>query len=404
MRRSVLLLSVLALLLLTAALAPFFKSDPGIVLIHFRQWTIETSVLVLAGAVILLWLGAQLVLWMYRLPAETARRVRERRALVQLEKGLLALTEGDWRTAEKALQKSASGTGRNTAHYLAAAQAADGQDAGERREFYLEQADSGGKHKRFLVELTRARMLLANGHADEALPVLEDLAARRKAHAQVLELLARCYRELGRWHELQELLPRLRKAEVMSEGELDELQLGIARSKLLEAPDADQLNSAWRALPRAMQRDPAVVEVFAERAGALQRSDLAEDALRSALKRDWNARLVLRYGDPGAGNASQRLKQCEQWLQEHPEDAALHMALGRLCAGQELWGKARHHLVKSLEYEPSAVGYDALGQLLDRQGELHTAMVCYRNALHMSQGKAPEPLPTDPARLMGAKG
>ena len=75
------------------------------------------------------------------------------------------------------------------------------------------------------------------------------------------------------------------------------------------------------------------------------------------------------------------------------------MALGRLCAGQKLWGKARTHLVRSLELEPTAAGYDALGQLLERQGELESAMVCFRNALRMSQGRAPEPLPQDAARL-----
>ena len=53
MKRSVILISALALLLLTAALAPMFKSDPGLVLIHFRDWTIEMSVLVLAGDVTL---------------------------------------------------------------------------------------------------------------------------------------------------------------------------------------------------------------------------------------------------------------------------------------------------------------------------------------------------------------
>ena len=68
-----------------------------------------------------------------------------------------------------ALEKSASQQGRTTAHYLAAAQAADSQDAHERREYYLEQADSGGSKKHFLVELTRARMLLANGSRAAAL-------------------------------------------------------------------------------------------------------------------------------------------------------------------------------------------------------------------------------------------
>ena len=66
-----------------------------------------------------------------------------------------------------------------------------------------------------------------------------------------------------------------------------------------------------------------------------------------------------------------------------------------------LWGKAREHLVRSLELEPSTAGYDALGQLLDRKGELEVAMACFRNALRMSQGRQPEPLPGEFARLEG---
>ncbi len=45
------------------------------------------------------------------------------------------------------------------------------------------------------------------------------------------------------------------------------------------------------------------------------------------------------------------------------------------------------------------MGYDTLGQLLERQGELETAMACFRNALRMNQGRAPQPLPADSARL-----
>ena len=76
MKRSFLLFVTLALLLLTAALAPVFKSDPGHVLINFRDWTIETSVLVLVLAVLLVWVLVQLLLSLWRQPAETARLLR----------------------------------------------------------------------------------------------------------------------------------------------------------------------------------------------------------------------------------------------------------------------------------------------------------------------------------------
>ena len=77
------------------------------------------KVRVLAAALLVLWFLVQLAFWLWRMPVETARKMNEQRAFKQLEKGLLALTEGDWRSAEKALEKSASTQGRTTAHYLA---------------------------------------------------------------------------------------------------------------------------------------------------------------------------------------------------------------------------------------------------------------------------------------------
>lgn len=399
MKRGLLILLILVLLLAAGALAPMFKSDPGHVLINIGDWTVETSVLVLATALLVLWFAVQLIAWFWRMPVATARRMREQRAFKQLEKGLLALTEGDWSAAEKALQKSASVQGKNTAHYLAAAQAADGQDAHERREYYLEQADSGGSKKRFLVELTRARMLQENGNHEAALPILKDLYKRRRKHPQVLDLLLRCYRDLGDWDELQSLLPALGKASVLDDNQVLVLQEDIAVNRLRSAQSTETLQAAWKHIPKAMRHHGGVVEAFAIGASRLQRPELAEPVITSSLKHEWNPALVLRYGEAGEGDSSKRMKQCEKWLKQHPQDASLHLALGRLCAGESLWGKAREHMVRSLELEPGSLGYDALGQLLERQGELEAAMTCFRNALRMNQGQTPRPLPAGSARL-----
>ncbi len=401
MKRSFLLLLILALLLIAGALAPMFKSDPGQVVINFGDWTLESSVLVLIMVLVFAWFAVQFAVWLWRMPVRSARKLREQRAFKQLEKGLLALTEGDWKAAEKALEKSASKQGRTTAQYLAAAQAADSQDAPDRREYYLEQADSGGSKKRFLVELTRARMLLSNGNRVAALSILERLQTSHRKHPQVLELLSRCHRELGNWNELQDLLPALRKAGVLDESQLQAWQEEVAVNKLNSATDHEELQGTWKKLPREFRFHVNLVEAFVNAANRLGRPDLAEAALTSSLKNEWNPALVLRYGDPAADDSLKRLKQCEKWLKEHPLDAGLHLALGRLCAGQSLWGKAREHIVKSLELEPSSSGYDAFGQLLERQGELEPAMTCYRNALRMNQGQPPEPLPAESARLSG---
>jgi len=401
MRKAFLLLLALFLALLAAALAPVFLTDPGVVQIRFRGWTLEMSVLVLILGILLIWLALYLLVKVWSLPAETARRVRDQRALKQLEKGLLALTEGDWTTAERALQKSADAQGQTTARYLAAAQAADGQDAPDRAEWYLEQATSGGRKNRFLADLTRARLLVENGRYEEAVPVLEALRHRRKRHSQVLELLSRCYRSLGRWQSIQEVLPLMQKAGLIDLEQAQTLKNQAAVAQVAQSRDLSELQSNWQSLPKVMQKSAEITLAYAERSIHLDAPEQTESVVRASLKQHWDPRLLGPYGMAGAEDAALRLKQCEKWLPNHPEDPALHLALGRLCVREQLWGKARHHMIYSLELEPTVAGYDALGQLLERQGELELAMACFRNALRMNQGESPLPLPGDHARLTG---
>jgi HemY protein len=399
MKTAFLVIMAVALALLAAALAPVFKSDPGLVQIHFRGWTVETSVLVLALALVLAWLLLWLAVRLWRMPAETARRIREQRSMVQLEKGLLALTEGDWSTAERALQKSASAHGRTTARYLAAAEAADGQDAGDRAEWYLEQADTRNRKQRFLVELTRARILVSNGQFEEARPILEQMQSRRRRHPQVLDMLSRCYRELGEWDALLKLLPAMQKAGIVDDEKAADLRQQAVVADLERCRGKDDLVARFRSLPRQMQRSAEVVGAFADQALQLGAPELTEEVIRNSLKVEWVSSLLIPYGEPGPDDGSRRLKQCEKWLQSHADDHWLHLALGRLCAREELWGKARQHMIRSLELEPTVLGYDTLGQLLERKGELELSMTCFRNALRMSQGKEPVPLPGEQIRL-----
>lgn len=399
MKAFFLILLAVALAVLAAALAPVFLADPGLVQIRFGSWTVETSLLVLLLAIVLTWAVFHLFSRLWRLPAATARRLREDRAMKQLEKGLLALSEGDWVNAERALQKSESGRSAGTVRYLAAARAADGQDAAERADYYLEQADSGGRHKHFLVELTRGRMLVENQRYDEAIVVLEALNKGRRKNNKVLGLLARCYRETHRWQELLDLLPVMRKAGVIDDAQAQDWSNQAAIAGIEQCQDLTALDAAWQALPKTLRLEPAVVAAYANRASRLDGADRTELVIRTALKNQWASALLLPYGDPKASDAALRIRHCEKWLLEHPEDANLHLALGRLCAREELWGKARQHMIRSLELQPSVGGYDSLGQLLDRRGELDLATACFRNALRISQGEAPVPLPSGIKRL-----
>ena len=389
MKAALLILTVLGLMILAVALAPLFKNDPGYVLIQFLDWNAETSVLVLLLGVIGVYLLIRLAVWLWYWPTRTARQVRELRAQRQLEKGLLALTEGDWRSAEKALSRSGNQRGQETVKYLAAARAAQGQDDIEGRDAYLSKAEAGDVKNRFLVQLSRARFLVGNGDIGGAIPILEGLHKRRSRHPQVLEMLSRCYRELGDWQRLRKMIPALKKAGLIQPEDATELEQLAAKHELNSSNDIGILQERWRKLSTTLKSTPGMAKAFSSRAIDLEAPSAAEPVLRAALKKQWGKPLVRLYGHFAEKDLGQRISQCEKWLKVHPNDATLHLVLGQLCYEDKLWGKAREHLQTSLKLEADSDAFEAYGQLLQRHGEIEAAMQCFQNALLLKAGKKP---------------
>ena len=75
------------------------------------------------------------------------------------------------------------------------------------------------------------------------------------------------------------------------------------------------------------------------------------------------------------------MERAETWLEQHPRDAVLLLTLGRLCARQGLWGKARSYLEASLSIEPTHSAHLELGRLLEREGKPAEAAAEYQKAL-----------------------
>ncbi len=387
MRGWLIFLIALAVLLAGAALAPVFSDHPGYVLIQLGSWTIETTVVVIALAILLSFVVLKVLFWLVDAPRRAVRNLARRR----MEQGLLALAEGNWSQAEKALQRAAEPSGLPQAGYLAAARAASSQvddDSAElRQQQYLEAADNGQARTRFLLELSRARLHLNRNNPELAIPILKRLKRRRRQHPQVLKMLAHCYREQGHWSALQDMLPAMRKAGVINrQGEQDIHRLA-ASNELQAASSSESLQKTWEKLLRPLRYDPDVVACYAQRALEYGLPRLADNALSAALDKQLDDDLLDLYLQCHLENPEKALSQIEKWRRKEPDNAVIERVLGQLCLQQQLWGKARTHLLESLRLKASEKTYQILGELLERQGEIESALRCYHNALQLSQGK-----------------
>ncbi|MFK7957161.1 MAG: heme biosynthesis HemY N-terminal domain-containing protein [Lysobacterales bacterium] len=363
----------------------------GYVLIRADGWAVEMNVFVLLASLAAIYLLMRLLVWAWNMPGNVVRGFFQRRAAAQLEIGMLALSEGDWQKAEKALAKAARKGDQSALSYIGAAQAAAGTGHENRADEYLEHADESSKaHDSVLI--TRASLQLTANHPEQALATLNELKRAKETRPRVLELKARALEQLEHWTELAAIAPALAKAKIIDSEQQSRLEHKALLAALEAAEDSGQLNAAWKSLSRAQRQETVFLTAFGANAAALGAGDLAEKDLRSALGRQWSESLLDHYVI-AAADSHKLSSQLEKWLAKHPDSAGLHRHLGRLCVGSEQYAKAREHLETSVNLRPNPEAWTELAELKAFDGDTDGALACYRQA---SQRTA---LPPGPALL-----
>lgn len=371
-----LVITFLLALALAVGVGQLLSHDPGLVTIAHGGKLIRTSLVV----ALVLAVGASLGLYvagrtLWRLL--TVRRrwrqwrlARDRRQHQELlSDGVLALAAGDHARAERLLAR-ASGTHATAAHFLAAAQAAHAQQASSRRDSYLAMAREVAPRQALPIALQQIEMQLAAGELPAAGEALRDLEAAHGNHRQVLALRHRYLVAREAWDEVAALLPRLKRAETYPAARMMELEAECAARILARPyPNLAALSEAWGALPKPVRAEPAVIAAYARVLLTLNDLDAAEHLLRKALRERWEPRLVALYGELQPPAAQHALRHAEEWLPEHATDAALLLALGRLCLTERLWGKAREYLEASLSQAPSVLVHRLLADTLEQLHE-----------------------------------
>ncbi len=408
-----LLFSALAVLIGAVALALLAHQDPGYVLISRGDWTVETTlalvVVVLVGGFLLAYALIRLLAQLWRMPGGVRgwrNRQQLRRARNATHHGLVELSEGHWREAERTLIKHAGHSELPLLNYLSAARAAQKQGAPERRDRYLQLALKSMPDANLAVELTQAELQLVSGQLEQSLATLMHLRSIAPRHGYVLQLLARLYERMGSWGDLLDLLPELRKRQAIEEKELQRLEFTVHRELLAIAGRSGRrqaLHEAWHRVPRALRQNDALVYDYARHLMCSGDAAAAEGLLRASLQRQWNERLVYLYGLVQGPDPAKQLAHAEGWLKGRERNADLLLSLARLCLRNQLWGKARSYLEASLAAGPRPEAYNEMGALLEQLDEHESATGYYRQGLILAaDADVCEVLGTEPGHALPA--
>lgn len=405
--RTLFILALLALLAGVGVVA-LIETDPGYILVAYGRYTLETSLWV---GLVLLFLLALLVYGLLNLVHRIMigqRSLRgwfgDRHARVAgrlTTRGLINYVEGNW---SKSLRQLVNGARNNDApliNYLLAARASSRLGDADRAGEHLAAAVAAESEAGVAVALTRAELQLDREQYQQALATLEEVRGSAGRYPRTLELLSRAYRGLGDWEQLAGLLADLRKYDICSQDELARLEHEVC-GRLLQvegAQDSEKLQRRWQAMPAHLRRQPDLLQQYAQLLVRLAPEAVAEKMLQRALKQEWNSDLARIYGLLEGENNHKRLVQAESWLAEHPDDAELLLALGRMCCRDSLWGKAREYFEQSYKLERTPEVCAELGRLLAALGEPRPSGAYFREGLLLAASELPAlPSPADRER------
>jgi HemY protein len=373
---------------LAVALTLAARYNSGYALLVLPSYRIELSLnLLLVLAVVTFAIGylvVRAVLAALVLP----RRVREYRLARRKEKARSALLEalheyfaGRYGRAEKAAAVSLEAGEQPVLSAVLAARSAHQLRAHERRDGYLAKAASVPDEQLARL-MTEAELLLDDRRHQEALDLLKQLPRR---HSAALKLELKAQQQLRNWEQVLALTDELCKRNAFDAAQGEHVRRhALAENLKRKLLDSHALEDAWNRIAAADRTDRRVATAAAQCFIALGGSGQAHRIIEQALEAEWDAELVRLYAESSTGDAVARIQRAEAWLGSQPRDAGLLLTLGRLCAEQELWGKAQSYLDASIAIEPTHTAHLAAAGLQETLGNAEAARRHYRAALDLA--------------------
>jgi HemY protein len=363
--------------------------NSGYVLVALPGHRIELSlnfalILAVAGFVAA-YILVRLLVTTLELPGRVARFRAGRRSAAAHDSLVGALRDyfaGRYARAERKLNRAVDLGEPADIGAVIAASAAHELRAPERRDRYLAGLTTDPAKPDAARAVSEARMLLDERRAEDALAAL---AVLPKKHTAALRLELRARQRLEQWDMVPALVDQLEKRGVFGRDRADTERSHAWRQLLeRETGDAAGLAAVWKRVPDRYRRDIAVASAAATAFHALGRCTEAQEVIERCLDVDWDSRLVTLYGECSGPDTLRQIERAERWLKDHREDAALLLALGRLCARQQLWGKAQNYLEASIAVEPTYVAHLELARLHEHLERPEVAALQYRAGLDIA--------------------
>jgi HemY protein len=378
MKKLFTILLVLGLTLFAAMLTPWLIKDPGYFYLRFAGYEIEMRFIVAFGIVLSMIFLFWLLVFFIRLPKKTKVAFTQNRSRKAFARGLLALSEGKWKEAEKLCVLSTKNSPSPELGYMAAARAAVSQNNIQQAFIYLDLAEKQTDNP-LTVDLTRCELWVKLGDNVKAINLLNRILKTYPNNPRAIHLMTQASKNAGDWKQLRQVLPKAAKLEILPAEQMLQLSRQSIQQQLETAESANELMSIWSDLKGDEKTETNYILAYANSGFKLGMNDQVAKLLETTLNKSFSSELLDIWSKLDL-DTNQKIKTAEKWLKNNSESPDLLRVLGQLCLQQQLWGKTQSYLQKSLDIHPTEVTYKLMAQYFDSIHETDNALEAYRQA------------------------
>lgn len=386
------LIGIFIVLIASVWIGLHLSAESGYVLITLGQWSVETTLPVAIISLFLLFFTLYFLMAFIRkiihIPQffkNWRQKRNKKKAHAKTRQGLIEFSEGYWKKAENHLIQALPGSDAPLLNYLTAARAAQEMGDSQLRDHYLREAQQSMPEAKVAVELTQAQLQLANNQWEQALATLKHLQKIAPRHPYVLKLLMNLYEQVRDWPQLLQLLPELKRNQVLNDAEFQRKQQNAfiqAMHDYLKHEHYEAIETLFSGRPKTLIYDPEIVTVYSQVLIKQEKYQAAETLIRRTLSKRFDEQLASQYGELGGLGA--KLVFVENLLKNQSHSSALLLSAGKIAVKENLWGKARAYFEKSIGYRPSPQAYYELGCLLEQLNDQDNAIVAFKKGAALS--------------------
>ena len=392
---------ILALFVLAVSISLAFNINEGYVLVvlppYRADFSLNLAIIVLLFGLVLLYVlarGASLTLSLpQRIRSFRARRMAEK-SHNAFGEGVRLLFEGRY---SEAMKKAAEAHKRAATGYpkalsaLLAARIAQSQGDFEQQQKWLEQSVHEDPRTQPASWMLTAETNTKAGHFGEAIELLKCLQESSGTHPTALCLELQACQGVGQWDDVLRIARLLEKKNALAADKAQDIKDQAHAENIAQRNSTlDELQAYLKTIPSS-ERTSALDSCIVKAMLHLEANEEASKFIGKRLTKGWNPQLVELYGQIRGGDMAKRIAQADSWLQQHPDDLQLLLALGRMNIEQYLWDKAKAHLKAALSVATTAEEqrqiHLELARLCEETERDEDTIVHYRAVVATDDGK-----------------